>query len=202
MFQKFNKNEDIKLILASQSPRRENLLNMIGLDFTVQPSNIVEVNHDELEPLDYAIMNARNKAEYVADNNPDALVISADTIVVLGNNILEKPEDKNHAFEILSKLNGKTHEVITAFGIIIKDRNVSEFDFEKTQVKFRKVNSDNLKEYIETGESLDKAGGYGAQGLGSLLIERVNGCFYNVVGFPLSKFYIMYEKILNELSKN
>lgn len=202
MLNKLITNKDLKIILASQSPRRSNLLNMIGLDFKVQPSHIAEENHFELAPLEYAIMNARNKAVYVADNNPDCLVISADTIVVLGNTILEKPEDKNHAFEILSKLNGKTHEVITAFGIILQKQNISEFDFEKTKVKFRKVNPDLLDEYIESGEPYDKAGGYGAQGLGSLLIERVEGCFYNVVGFPLSKFFMMLEKVLKDLGKN
>ena len=192
---------NIRIILASQSPRRYDLLKMIGLDFEVKPSNIIEENHDELQPLEYAMFNAKEKAKVVAEQYPDALIISADTIVVHGNQILEKPEDEKHAFEIISKLNGSEHQVITAFGIVVKNKNISKFDYETTQVIFRKLKPEKIKEYIKTGESLDKAGGYGAQGMGSLLIERVEGCFYNVVGFPLGKFYVMYEKIINELSK-
>lgn len=198
----FKKVKNIKIILASQSPRRLDLLQMIGLDFEVEPSNIIEENHNDLDPLEYAMLNAQNKAKVVAEKFPHSLIISADTIVVLGNKILEKPENKKHAFEILSLLNGKTHEVITAFGIMLKKNNISVFDYEKTRVKFRKIKPDDLKEYIKTGEPLDKAGGYGAQGLGSLLIERVDGCFYNVVGFPLGKFYLIFEKVLDKINNN
>jgi len=197
MISKFN--DKIKIILASQSPRRNDLLKMIGLDFEVKPSNIVEENHDNLLPLDYAMYNAKEKAKVVSDKYPEALIISADTIVIYDNQILEKPEDENHAFEILNKLNGNEHQVITAFGIVIKNKNISSFDYETTQVKFRKLSSEKIKEYIETGEPFDKAGGYGAQGLGSLIIDRVEGCFYNVVGFPLGKFYSMFENVMRDL---
>jgi nucleoside triphosphate pyrophosphatase len=189
----------MKIILASQSPRRYDLLKMIGLDFEVKPSNIIEMNHDELPPLEYAMFNAKEKAKVVAEQYPDSMIISADTIVIHDNHILEKPEDESNAYEIINKLNGNEHQVITAFGIVIKNQNIWNFDYETTQVIFRNLSSDKIKEYIETGESLDKAGGYGAQGMGSLLIERVEGCFYNVVGFPLGKFYVMYENILIEL---
>ncbi|MCK5032604.1 MAG: septum formation protein Maf [Calditrichia bacterium] len=191
--------DQFKIILASQSPRRLELLKMIGLDFEVKPSNIIEKNHNSLQPLDYALMNAKEKARVVSEKYPNSVVISADTIVVLGNQILEKPENDNHAFEILKQLNGKTHEVITAFGVILKSKEISKFDSERTKVKFRKLPHDKIKAYVKTSEPLDKAGGYGAQGLGSLLIEKVDGCFYNVVGFPLGKFYLMLEEILNEL---
>lgn len=191
--------DQFKIILASQSPRRLELLKMIGLDFEVKPSNIIEKNHNSLQPLDYALMNAKEKARVVSEKYPNSVVISADTIVVLGNQILEKPENDNHAFEILKQLNGKTHEVITAFGVILKSKEISKFDYERTKVKFRKLPHDKIKAYVKTSEPLDKAGGYGAQGLGSLLIEKVDGCFYNVVGFPLGKFYLMLEEILNEL---
>ena len=191
--------DQFKIILASQSPRRLELLKMIGLDFEVKPSNIIEKNHNSLQPLDYALMNAKEKARVVSEKYPNSVVISADTIVVLGNQILEKPENDNHAFEILKQLNGKTHEVITAFGVILKSKEISKFDSERTKVKFRKLPHDKIKAYVKTSEPLDKAGGYGAQGLGSLLIEKVDGCFYNVVGFPLGKFYLMPEEILNEL---
>ena len=198
MISSFIKNNQFNIILASQSPRRYDLLRMIGLDFTVIPSDIIEKNDNDLQPLEYALMNAKDKAKVVSEKYPNSLVISADTIVVLGNKILEKPENADHAFEILSQLNGKTHEVITAFGLILKSKKISIFDYEKTKVKFRKLQHEKIKEYIETGEPFDKAGGYGAQGLGSLLIEKVDGCFYNVVGFPLGKFFIMYEKLISE----
>ena len=191
--------DQFKIILASQSPRRFELLKMIGLDFEVKPSNIIEKNKNALQPLDYALMNAKEKARVVGEKYPNSIVISADTIVVLGNQILEKPENDNHAFEILKQLNGKTHEVITAYGVILKSKEISKFDYEKTKVKFRRLPHDKIKAYVKTSEPLDKAGGYGAQGLGSLLIEKVDGCFYNVVGFPLGKFYLMLEEILNEL---
>ena len=189
-----------RIILASQSPRRYDLLKMIGLDFEVVPSDVIEKNYNDLQPLEYALMNAQEKGRVVSDKYPDSLVISADTIVVLGNKILEKPDNAKHALEILTKLNGKTHKVITAFGIIFKNKSISKFDYERTKVKFRKLSIDKIKEYIETGEPLDKAGGYGAQGLGSLLIEKVDGCFYNVVGFPLGKFFVMYEKLIYKLN--
>jgi septum formation protein len=199
MLSSFNKINQNKIILASQSPRRYDLLKMIGMDFEVVPSDIIENNGNNLQPLEYALMNAKEKAKVVSDKYPNSLVISADTIVVLGNKILEKPDDAKHALEILTQLNGKIHEVITAFGIIFKNKSISRFDYERTKVKFRKLSIDKIKEYIETGEPLDKAGGYGAQGLGSLLIEKVDGCFYNVVGFPLGKFFIMYEKLIHKL---
>jgi len=193
-------NNIIKIILASQSPRRYDLLNMIGLKFEVKPSNIAEKNHNKLQPLDYALFNAKEKAKVVSEKYPDALIISADTIVIYDNQILEKPEDENHAFDILNKLNGNEHQVITAFGIVIKNKNISIFDYETTQVIFRQLTPEKIKEYVKTGESLDKAGAYGAQGLGSLLIDRVEGCFYNVVGFPIGKFYTMFEDVINDIS--
>jgi len=193
-------NNIIRIILASQSPRRYDLLNMIGLDFEVKPSNIVEKNHNKLLPLDYAMYNAKEKAKVVSDKYPDALIISADTIVIYNNQILEKPDNESHAFEILNKLNGNEHQVITAFGIVVKNKSISAFDYETTRVKFRKLSTKRIKEYIKTGESLDKAGGYGAQGLGSLLIDRVEGCFYNVVGFPIGKFYVMFKNVINDIS--
>lgn len=196
MFQLMKSLDKYKIILASKSPRRQDLLKMIGLEFKVKPSNIIENNHDNLDPLDYAMYNASSKAAVVAEKYPKALVISADTIVVFGNQIIEKPEDTEHAFEILSKLNGSTHTVITAFGITIKNENISQFNYEKTKVTFRKLSHKEIADYIKTKEPFDKAGGYGAQGLGSLLIEKVEGCFFNVVGFPIGKFYILANNIL------
>ncbi|KAF5431797.1 septum formation protein [Candidatus Methanophagaceae archaeon] len=181
--------DDFDVILASQSPRRYELLKMIGLNFKVRPSHIEEKLSDDLSPVEYALSNARKKGQHIAQLSPESLVISADTIVVHKNDILEKPTDEKHARDILRKLSGNTHEVITAFGISLQSKNKNVFDHEITKVTFRNLSQKEISVYTNTGESFDKAGGYGAQGTGSLLIKRVEGCFFNVVGLPLSSFF-------------
>lgn len=186
-------------ILASESPRRFELLKMLGLQFTVRPSHLEESCQDHLTPIEYAIENAQNKGISIAVKFPDSIVISADTIVVLNDEILEKPPDETHAYNILKKLSGKTHEVITGFGLILKSAEKSVFGYEITKVSFKSLTQHEIRTYINTGEPFDKAGGYGAQGYGSLLIESVNGCFFNVVGLPLAKFFIILDKFLLEI---
>jgi septum formation protein len=186
-----------EVILASASPRRRELLNMIGMNFKVQPSHVREVFQDHLSPLEYAMENARRKGFAVAGEVDKSLVISADTIVVLDKEILEKPRDEQHAVQILKKLSGKTHQVITAFGIIVKSLDYSVFDHESTAVTFRKLTDAEIGIYVQSGEPLDKAGAYGAQGFGALFIERVDGCFFNVVGLPLAKFFNVLSTFLS-----
>lgn len=185
-----------EVILASESPRRQELLKMIGLEFKIRPSRITEVYQDHVPPVEYALENARRKGLKVAENATHSLVISADTIVVLDDQVLEKPENDVQAVEILQKLSGKTHQVITAFGIIVKSMDRSVYNHEITEVTFRNLTLQQIKAYIASGEPFDKAGAYGAQGTGALLIEKVNGCFYNVVGLPLTKFYITLDTFL------
>ncbi len=192
--------DEYQIVLASESPRRFELLKMIGLDFKVRPSHIQEQNSKNLKPVEYAIANAKEKGELIADQYPDRIIISADTIVVMRDKIIEKPRDEADAFEILRLLNSKTHEVITAFGIILKCKDKFHFNYEKTKVKFRRLQHTEIESYVETGEPFDKAGGYGAQGEGSLLIEKVDGCFYNVVGFPLSKFFHEFDQFLSKIT--
>ena len=187
------------IILASESPRRFELLKMIGLQFTVRPSHMEEIYQDHLKPVEYAIENAQNKGNSIAAKFPNSIVISADTIVVLNNEILEKPHDELHAYNILKKLSGKTHEVITGFGFTLKSSEKSIFDYEITKVTFRNLTQHEIRTYINTGEPFDKAGGYGAQGHGSLLIKRVHGCFFNVVGLPLAKFFVLFDNLLLEM---
>jgi len=191
--------DQYKIILASESPRRFELLKMIGLDFIVRPSHAEEQYQDRFKPVEYAIDNARKKGMLVAKKSPKALVISADTIVIHKNHVLEKPIDEAHARKTLRILSNNTHEVITGFGIIYLQENKSVFDFEKTKVTFRNLTQEEITAYVNSGEPFDKAGGYGAQGLGSLLIKRVDGCFFNVVGFPLAKFFITLDKFLAQL---
>jgi septum formation protein len=191
--------DQFEIVLASESPRRFELLKMIGLEFKVWPSHAPENYESHLTPVDYSLNNAQLKGRLVAEKCPHALVISADTIVVHRGVILEKPHDENHAAEILRRLSNSTHDVITAFGLTCLARDKSVFDYEQTRVTFRNLKQIEIRAYINSGEPFDKAGGYGAQGSGALLIKKIEGCFFNVVGFPLSKFYIMLEKFLIEL---
>jgi septum formation protein len=191
--------DNYDIVLASQSPRRFELLKMLGLEFEVRPSHINEIYSNHLSAIEYAIENARKKGEYIAAILPKCLVISADTIVVRNDEILEKPTDESHAYHILNKLSGHTHEVITGFGFTLKDSNQSVFDYEITKVTFQNLSQVEIRAYIDSGEPFDKAGAYGAQGFGSLLIKKVDGCFFNVVGLPLSKFFRTLDKFLLKL---
>ena len=184
------------IILASQSPRRFELLKMIGLNFKVHPSHVEEIYKNHQSPVEYAVENARKKGAQVAKKAPDSLIISADTIVVLKGHILEKPRNEDHARKILKRLSGNTHEVVTGFGFTHLNTGKSIFDHEITKVTFRNLTKSEICTYINTGEPFDKAGGYGAQGEGSLLIKRVDGCFFNVVGLPLAKFFTLLNKFL------
>ena len=191
--------DEYKIILASESPRRFELLKMVGLDFIVRPSHIEEKNKKALSPLEYALDNARKKGQVAGEKSPDALIISADTIVVHKSQILEKPHDESHAKKILRQLSDNTHEVITGFGFTHFGKNKTLFDFEKTKVTFRNLSQSEITAYVNSGEPFDKAGGYGAQGMGALLIKKVDGCFFNVVGLPLAKFFFTLDKFLSQL---
>jgi len=187
------------IILASASPRRFELLKMIGMEFKIRPSHVEEVYQDHLSPEEYVIENAKKKGYFIADKFPESLIISADTIVVYKDKILEKPEDEKHAMEIIKTLSNRTHQVLTGFGFILKSSNSDIFKIESSLVTFRNLSQAEIRAYINTGESFDKAGGYGAQGQGSLLIKRIDGCFYNVVGLPLSSFFSTLNQFLMEL---
>ena len=191
--------DSFDIILASASPRRFELLRMIGLDFTVRPSNVDEIYQDHLTPQEYVIENAKKKGRYIAEKFPESLVISADTIVVYKDKILEKPRDEKHAMDIIKLLIGRTHQVLTGFGFILQANRCEKFNIESSLVTFRNLSQEEIRAYINTGESFDKAGGYGAQGQGALLIKKIDGCFYNVVGLPLSAFFSTLNNFLLEL---
>lgn len=190
---------EFDIILASQSPRRSELLKMLGLNFTVRPSYVEERRRDDLSPVEYVIHNAQRKGAQIAEKLPESLVISADTIVFHNNEILEKPNDKKHAHEILTRLSGNTHEVITGFGLSLQVKNKFVYHHEITKVTFRDLSPEEIDAYVDTAEPLDKAGGYGAQGVGSLLIKRVEGCFFNVIGLPLAYLFVTLDKFLKEI---
>ncbi|MBD3225397.1 MAG: septum formation protein Maf [Caldithrix sp.] len=195
-----NNLEKIDVILASSSPRRYELLQSIGLDFRVIPGNVDEYVSTERHPSDLALYNAENKGELIARNHPGGLVISADTVVSLNQQIMGKPQDESAAYQMLRALSGQTHQVITAFWLIFKRYDKRVHQYVETSVTFRDLTDDEIWAYINTGEPFDKAGGYGIQGQGALLVKRIEGCYSNVVGFPLSRFFITLNDFLSGLA--
>jgi len=193
---------DLKpLILASASPRREQLLNQIGLEFSVVPSEVIEDFSLALPPEAFTEHWAREKAKYVAENNPDTMVIGADTIVVLDEKILGKPKNIMDSFSMLQSLSGRTHEVITGMSIL----NISfgiDFTFnERTYVSFKTLSDSDIHYYIDNYNPLDKAGSYGIQDWFSVHIRQIEGCYFNVMGLPLSSFFSHYRNLTNCLNK-
>ncbi|MDP8226682.1 MAG: Maf family protein [Candidatus Celaenobacter polaris] len=184
------KNENI--ILASRSPRRAFLLKQVGLNFKQIPSHIEE-HLNGMEPEDFVLHYAKKKAEEIQKIYPDSLIIGSDTIVVLDNMIIGKPQNDEEAFQILKKLSGKCHEVLTGVSILFHDSQIS--DIAKTKVFFKLIADEDIKEYISTGEPMDKAGAYGIQGYGSQFIDTIDGCYFNVMGFPIPLFYEMIKKV-------
>lgn len=189
-----------KIILASRSPRRQNLLRQLGLDFIVMESGIDEdLDHIKI-PIDHVTILSQEKASTVAKGVENGFVIGADTIVVLDKNILGKPKDEKDAFTMLSALSGRTHEVYTGFTIHDRPSNKYLTDYELTKVIFRKLHAQEIIQYISSGSPMDKAGAYGIQDdYGAVFVEKIDGCFYNVVGFPLTKFYLAMEVFQKEL---
>ncbi len=167
------------LILASASPRRRQLLEMLHLPIVVVPAEVPEFPLSHETPADYARRLAREKARAV----PGALVLGADTIVVLDGEILEKPRDAEHAVAMLGRLQGRSHTVITAICLVADGREFAAAD--ETTVTFRSADKAFLRAYVATGEPMDKAGSYGIQGWGAALVERIEGDFFSVMGLPV-----------------
>lgn len=180
--------ENKKVILASESPRRKELLKSVGLNFEVLPAEIEEKYESKFSPIEYVQQNSKKKAQLIANQNHSYdLIIAADTVVTFHGQIFEKPTNSEQAFEMLKKLNGKTHQVITGFCLSTHHQEITEF--EETQVTFYPLSDLEIKKYLESDEPFDKAGAYGIQGYAALFVRKVEGCYFNVVGFPLAKFY-------------
>ena len=176
----------MKLILASASPRRRELLTQVGVSFVIEVSDVDEVLDDTLSPELQVQSLALQKAQAVAAQHKDGLVLGADTVVVDAGSLLGKPQNTEEAAEMLRSLSGKWHQVMTAVALV--DANDTKHEWtsvEITNVKFRDLTEDDIAAYVATGESMDKAGAYGIQGYGALLVERIEGCYNNVVGLPL-----------------
>jgi septum formation protein len=167
------------LVLASGSPRRRQLLEMLGIPIEVRPSHVPEVRHPAESPQAYAERLAREKAESV----PGSFVLGADTTVVVHGEMLEKPADAGDALRMLRRLQGRTHHVITAIALKTPARMLVATDI--TAVTFRPADDDFLRAYVATGEPMDKAGAYGIQGYGAALVDRIDGDFFGVMGLPV-----------------
>lgn len=174
----------MNILLASASPRRRQLLEQVGLRFSVQVSEVPEVINSRLTPAEAAVSLAADKAAAVAGCAAlPSVVIGADTIVVFENQIFGKPADAAAAKGMLSRLSGQQHKVIT--GIAVAANGELYTDYVETLVQFRHLTASEIDRYIATGEPMDKAGAYAIQGLGALFVERIEGCYANVVGLPL-----------------
>lgn len=167
------------LVLASASPRRRQLLEMLGIPILVQPASVQEIPLPGESPEKYSLRLARDKARAV----PGRLVLGADTIVVLDDEILEKPAGPEEALEMLMRLQGREHHVVTAISLMAD--GVERQAHDRTAVRMREADIDWLRSYVATGEPLDKAGSYGIQGVGAVLVERVEGDYFSVMGLPI-----------------
>lgn len=174
------------LILASASPRRKELLALAGFEFDVVTSSVDEIIDPELKTHELVVSLASQKAKAVASKYTDKTVIGADTVVVLDGKVLGKPKNEQDAVDMLKALSGNTHEVYT--GVYLVNGGKEKGFYECTKVKFCTLSDEQISAYVATGEPMDKAGSYGIQGKGCVLVEGIEGDYFNVVGFPVSRF--------------
>ena len=185
----------MKIILASQSPRRKELMQHLHIPFSVQVADIDETMDPAKPPFDEVARVSRKKAEAIP-RNPEDIVIAADTIVVCDNAVLGKPADKEDAFRMLSMLSGRSHQVMTGMTVCRGDRVT--VTTEVTDVHFRSLSSQEIWDYIATGEPMDKAGAYGIQGGASVFADRIAGDYYNVIGLPVCRLCCILKDFMEE----
>jgi septum formation protein len=171
------------VVLASSSPRRRQLLDLIGIAHEVRPANIDETMRPREAPRRHAERLAREKASAIAKRDPDLITIGADTIVVVNRKVLGKPRDTDDAARMLTMLSGREHMVITAVAVS-RGRKLRSA-VEEVRVRFRRLRDDEIEAYIATGEPMDKAGAYGIQGYGATIVERIEGDYFAVMGLPV-----------------
>ena len=181
-----------RIVLASQSPRRAELLRMLGFQFDVVPADIDETYHGNETGPEHAERLAREKASFINDQHPDAIVIGSDTVVVVAGDVLGKPRDKQHALEMLLRLQGRTHQVATGIAVCVPGHQLAS-GIETVDVKFKPFDRQLAEAYVETGEPMDKAGAYGIQGYGASIVEWVNGDYFSVMGLPVQRMIAMLE---------
>lgn len=192
----------MEIILASRSPRRKKLLKKVIKNFKVIPSNVDEKNIEEKNPVNLAIRAATLKAKNVGDKFPESLVIGADTVVVLGNKVLGKPENKEEARNMLHSLSGTNHKVITAIALYQGSKKRLLKGYEITRVKFKNLSSAEIEEYLSTKNYQGKAGSYGVQKIGDKFVEIIEGDYENVVGLPLKKLVQLLKKFGKDILRN
>ncbi|HEY2091705.1 MAG TPA: Maf family protein [Thermoanaerobaculia bacterium] len=184
----------MKFILASASPRRRELLASIGLTFDVIPSHVPEVRDERESPEEYVARLSREKAQAVASKYADEWIIAADTTVLLGEQLLEKPVDEADARRMLATIAGHTHIVYTGVTLQNVSAGWSETRIAESEVRMLPLSSEDIVWYVKTGEPLDKAGAYAVQGIGSMFIDSIHGSYSNVVGLPLATLFQMLRK--------
>jgi len=186
----------LPIYLASKSPRRRKLLKQLGIKFKSFSVNSSEDFLDGEHPVECVKRIAMEKMDIAKKKVSNSIIITADTIVVLGGKVIGKPTNKIDAIKILSLLSGKLHTVYTGFCVFNQITNKQSLDYEKTEVEFRKLTKDEIVDYIDGGSPMDKAGAYGIQDdFGAVFVKRINGCYYNVVGLPLTKLYNALRKV-------
>lgn len=184
-----------QLILASESPRRYELLKQLGLDFEMIPSGVAEDFLNTESPREHVLRLAEAKAMEVANKYPDRWVIAADTIVYIHGSFLGKPKSREEAVNMLHRLSGREHRVSTGFSVCHSEKGKSDKEAVQTAVKMKPLTSAEIEWYVHTGEPLDKAGGYGIQGIGSFMVESIQGSYTNVVGLPLCELIQMLNRL-------
>lgn len=182
------------MILASKSPRRKEILEGFGFNLEIVTKNIEEVS-DRTGILDKIIDISRKKTIAVAEDFPQEFVVGADTVVELNGEILGKPKNREHAYEMLKALSGRKHRVITAYTLICLNEDIEILNYNMTDVYFKELTEEEINWYIDTEESMDKAGAYGIQQKGAIFVEKIDGDFFTVMGFPIGKFIKSLEEI-------
>jgi septum formation protein len=184
-----------QIVLASKSPRRIDIMRSLGFEFSVEPAKIDEndtsiASDSFMLPLELA----RRKAEEVAQSNPKSLVIGADTVVILNDEVLNKPKDDREAKRFLATLSGQIHTVVTGLAVRHVSKDISISEKEETRVQFRRLSGEEIAGYIASGEGRDKAGSYAVQGLGACLVRSIEGCYFNVVGLPVALLFELLKR--------
>ena len=186
-----------KFYLASNSERRINILNNIGLDFEAVGNSFEEIISEE-NPVDFVVNSSINKINSIKSEIKTGFIVGCDTIIYFNGRIIGKPENKGDAFNTLKLLSGKKHDVISGISILDVENNELYSDFSSTKVYFKKLSTDEINDYISTREYIGKAGSYAIQGKASIFVDKIEGCFYNVVGFPVSVFYDLLKKSIKD----
>ncbi|MDZ7672020.1 MAG: Maf family protein [Halanaerobiales bacterium] len=190
---------DKKIILASSSDRRKELLNRLKIQYTSMPSKIDESKFEHEIPEKMVQDLSLAKGSKVAEIVEEALIISADTIVVCEDKILGKPEDEDDAFEMLQLLQNNKHSVYTGLALISADDNMHYLDYDITEVFMRKIDKEEIERYIKTGEPMDKAGSYAIQGKGGIFVEKIIGSYFTVMGLPIHKLSVALKSFSLEI---